>query len=149
MIFVVLCDPSRQPWDRPRTNAMRLSPRPWRRGFSTLRLEPLNTATARTAEPRAARSAVILLHGLGDTAEGWLSGAHFLQQGLPETRFLRLGWWLICRENLKGNEMKWGEIDTEICQMLFLAKCSLFDPLVRRNQSFSEQVSDFLIFLFV
>ncbi|CAL1145689.1 unnamed protein product, partial [Cladocopium goreaui] len=62
--------------------AMRIPPRlafnAHGRGFSALRLEP----------PKAPRSAVILLHGLGDTAEGWLSGAHFLLQGLPETRFL-------------------------------------------------------------
>ena len=66
--------------------AMRIPPRlafnAHGRGFSALRLEP----------PKAPRSAVILLHGLGDTAEGWLSGAYFLLQGLPETRFLLLGW---------------------------------------------------------
>eukprot|EP00438_Fugacium_kawagutii_P034686 Skav231157 [mRNA] locus=scaffold3252:57311:57854:- [translate_table: standard] len=38
--------------------------------------------------PEQPSSCVILLHGLGDTAEGWLSAAHFLAQGLPQTRFL-------------------------------------------------------------
>ena len=47
------------------------------RFFSSLRLGPEKPS-----------SCVILLHGLGDTAEGWLHGAHFLAESLPETRFL-------------------------------------------------------------
>ena len=45
--------------------------------FSTLRLGPEKPS-----------SCVIFLHGLGDTAEGWLHGAHFLAASLPQTRFL-------------------------------------------------------------
>ena len=41
--------------------------------------------------PENATSCVVLLHGLGDTAEGWVTGAQLLTQGLPETRFLSLG----------------------------------------------------------
>ncbi|CAJ1394811.1 unnamed protein product [Effrenium voratum] len=38
--------------------------------------------------PSKPSSCVVLLHGLGDTAEGWLGGAHHLAASLPETRFV-------------------------------------------------------------
>ena len=60
-------------------------------GFRVKPSRTTRNGTTLCGGPENPTSCVVLLHGLGDTAEGWVTGAKLLTQGLPETRFLSLG----------------------------------------------------------
>ncbi|KAL7507446.1 hypothetical protein ACHAXN_004629 [Cyclotella atomus] len=58
------------------------------RALSSLRRDDDGTITISPADPSAHSASVILCHGLGDTADGWVDPARFLANKLPHTKFI-------------------------------------------------------------
>jgi predicted esterase len=108
--------------------------------------ELVDKRTAVFEPPAAHKSTVIILHGLGDTAMGWVDAAQFWQATMPNTKFvlptaadmpvsLNFGMAMPAWYNLSGGG---GSRDDELCKGIEESRAVIHEVLRREAETLAS-----------